>query len=229
MRLHYLQHVPFEGIGNIEQWAKARACALGATRMYADEKPPEVDAFDLLVVMGGPMNVDDEDRHPFLGAEKRFIERALDAGKPILGICLGSQLVASVLGARVVRNVHDEIGWFAVEKTSAVSSLCAAVPDRFTTFHWHGDTFELPAGATRVFSSQACVNQGFVYDNRVVALQFHPEVTSDGVRDMLANEGDEIGTGPFVQTAADLLDPSRPYAENARITAAILDWLHPVQ
>src|SRR5262245_29070247 len=108
MRLHYLQHVSFEGIGNIGDWARSHGHAVSGTRLYAAEAPPHPDSFDLLVVMGGPMNVDEEEKHPFLAAEKRFIEETLEAGRAVLGICLGSQLLASVLGARVVRNEHEE-------------------------------------------------------------------------------------------------------------------------
>lgn len=184
MNVHYLQHVAFEGLGSIEAWVRRGGHTLGATHFYRGDPLPAVDAMDLLVVMGGPMNIYEEADYPWLADEKRFIERAIAAGRRVLGICLGAQLVADVLGARVYANAEKEIGWFQVEKTesAAASRLFAAFPAQLDVFHWHGDTFDIPAGAVRVARSAGCANQAFVYDKRVVGLQFHLETTSDSAR-----------------------------------------------
>src|SRR3974377_365570 len=117
MRIHYLKHVPFEGLGFIEEWAGTNGHRVSATRQYAEETLPGSDDFDLLVVMGGHVGACDDDRCPWLTTEKRFIEQAVEADKPVLGICLGAQLLAAVSGARVYRNQHKEIGWFPVTLT----------------------------------------------------------------------------------------------------------------
>jgi GMP synthase-like glutamine amidotransferase len=216
MRIHVLQHVPFEGPAGVESWARARGHELRTVHLYAGEPPPEPDAYDWLVVLGGPMNVDEEDRHAFLAPEKRAIARAIRAEKLVLGICLGSQLVASALGARVVRADREEIGWFSVELTDEALShrIFARVPRRFTTFHWHGDTFEIPRGAVCAASSDLCANQAFVYGDRVVGVQFHPEVTKESLTPMVEHED---GSG---------LALGQPrFDENSAVLASLLDGL----
>ena len=153
---------------------RSRPAACGpATRCRAPE------SFDWLLVMGGAMNADEEARYPWLAGEKRAIERAIAARKRVIGICLGSQLIARVLGAKVTRNRDTEIGWFPIERAEGAeaSAVGRALPARAEVFHWHGDTFALPAGAVQLARSAACEQQGFVYDDRVLALQFHPEMT----------------------------------------------------
>ena len=149
MIIQYLQHVPFEGLGNIETWARKNAREIRAVRLFAGDELPDLRETDLLVVLGGSMNVYDDAEFPFLTDEKRFIEQAIRAEKSVLGICLGSQLIADVLGAKVYRNAHEEIGWFPVRKTAAAadSPFNEILPDEFETFHWHGDSFSMPAGA----------------------------------------------------------------------------------
>ena len=110
MNLHYLQHVPFEGLGFIDEWAGNNGVEVGVSRLYAGEVFPAMDAFDGLVIMGGPMGIHDHEEHPWLVHEKAFIRKAIDAGKPVLGICLGAQLVADVLGAKVYPGPQKEIG-----------------------------------------------------------------------------------------------------------------------
>ena len=110
MRLHWLQHVPFEGLGCIEPWAAAKAFDISCTRLFADEPLPAIGTFDWLVIMGGPMGIYDLDEHPWLAAEKKFIKSSIDAGKTVLGICLGAQLIADVLGAKGIPNRVDPWG-----------------------------------------------------------------------------------------------------------------------
>ncbi len=149
MRIHWLQHVAFEGLGSIAGWAAENGCPVTGSRMFAGDALPPIANFDMLVIMGGPMSVNDEVVHPWLVGEKRFINQVIQAGKMVLGICLGAQLIASVAGARVYPADHQEIGWFAVEKTRAArqAAVGRALADKAEVFHWHGETFDLPDGA----------------------------------------------------------------------------------
>lgn len=202
MRLHVLQHVPFEGPAGIAEWANARGHALRVSHLYAGDRLPHSAAFDRLVVMGGPMGVADEQDYPWLGPEKRCIADAIAAGRSVVGVCLGAQLIAAALGAQVYRATHKEIGWFPVTLTEAGRRhpLCASLPAEQTVFHWHGDTFELPAGAVQLYRSEACAQQSFVIAERVLGLQFHLESTPESVAAICAHCADEVEPGPTVQT-----------------------------
>lgn len=207
MRVHYLQHVPFEDAANIAAWAQARGHNVTRTRLYEDEPLPEVGEVGLLAIMGGPMNVYQYRNHPWLRREKAFLERAVAAGVPSLGVCLGAQLLADVLGAKVVQNADIEIGWFPVRLTAEARDchLFKAMPDEFTAFHWHGDTFDIPPGARRLAQSDACANQAFEYAGHVVGLQFHLEYTADSIRSMLTHCADELTNAPFIQSRDRIL------------------------
>ena len=206
MRLHYLQHVPFEDLANIESWAKERGHDVTSTLLFENEKPPSIRDFDWLVVMGGPMNIYEEDKYPWLADEKRFIREAIDEGKPMLGICLGAQLIADVLGGKVRKNEHKEIGWHSVVLTPEAEMLPAfrGFPFMFTAFHWHGDTFEIPPGAIRLAVSKGCANQGFQYGN-AIGLQFHLESSMDSIDHLIHNCGDELVEGSFIQKPDEIL------------------------
>lgn len=190
MRVHWFQHVPFEDLGCIGPWLARHGHTMICTRWYADDPPPSIGDIDALIVMGGPMNVDEEPLHPWLATEKTLIRAVIDAGKPVLGICLGAQLIARSLGAAVTRNAHAEIGWFDVtlDRAAKGSKRFAGFPDSFSAFHWHGDTFAIPDGARLLMSSQACAHQAFEYGERVLGLQFHLEVTAADARRMYAVE-----------------------------------------
>jgi len=205
MRAHTLQHVHFEGLGSIAPWLAAAGYDITATRFFESAELPDVDEIDLLVVMGGPMSVNDEERFPWLAAEKRFIQAAIQAGKPVLGVCLGAQLIASAAGARVFANPHKEIGWFPVQGIDSGSPAHFCFPPSATVFHWHGETFDLPAGAVRLAQSQACPNQAFQLGRSVIGLQFHLETTPASARDMVANCRDELIPAEYVQSEEQIL------------------------
>ena len=207
MRIHYLQHVPFEGLGSIEQWMSSHRYHLAATRLYRNDPLPRVDNIDWLIVMGGPMGVHDEDELPWLVSEKRMIEGAIRQGKVVIGICLGAQLIADVLGARVYPNRFKEIGWYPIEltETGQQSPLFGFLPRRLDVFHWHGDMFDLPADAVHIARSEACQHQAFVYDKRVVGLQFHMESTSVGVDALIQNCSGELVEGRYIQAPSQLM------------------------
>ncbi|PKQ29301.1 MAG: amidotransferase [Actinobacteria bacterium HGW-Actinobacteria-10] len=205
MHVQYLQHVEFEGPGALVEWAARRGHQLTATHVYSEafEHPGECD---LLVVLGGPMSVDQELEYPWLAQEKAYMRKVIAEGLPVLGICLGAQLVASVLGAQVTANPHVEIGWYPVELTDATadSAVFSALPVRFETLHWHGDTFAIPSGATHVARSAACENQAFEYDDgRVVGLQFHLEATPESWSLLAANAAAQLASGGAWVSSAD--------------------------
>jgi GMP synthase-like glutamine amidotransferase len=223
MHIHCLQHVPFEGPFGIADWAGARGHALTVTPLYAEALPPDPTTFDWLVIMGGPMGVHDESQYPWLVAEKALI--SIEAGKTVVGICLGAQLIAAVLGARVYRNREPEIGWLPITLTAAgqASPVCGFLPPALQVFQWHGDTFDLPDGALHLARSAVCEQQAFLYDGRVLGLQFHLESTRDSVAGLCAACADEIVPGAQVQTAARMLAAAP--ADYAQLNAALCGLL----
>ncbi len=198
MRLHWLRHVPFEGLGYIEEWANERDATITQTRLCDNEPLPELERFDWLIVMGGPMGIHDHEEHPWLPAEKEFIKAAIDAGKTVVGICLGAQLMADALGANVYPGPEKEIGWFPIRRSPGAPAL---IPEELTVFHWHGDTFEIPDGAVELAKSAPGINQGFVYKNTAVALQFHMETTEASMEALLEQCAHELVDAPYIQTA----------------------------
>jgi len=226
MRVAWLQHVDFEGLGCMAPLLAQRGHEVTATRLYAGEQAPPPERYDALIVMGGPMSVGDEAEHPWLRDEKRAMAAALAADKRVLGICLGSQLLADVLGARVTRNAHQEIGWFPVRLNDAGRSAAAfaGLPEHFMAFHWHGDTWALPAGAQQLISSEACAHQAFSYGDKVVALQFHLEVTAADAKRLFAQG--EPAPDRYVQPAAEVLRHAEHFAANTHLMRRLLDnWL----
>jgi len=207
MRIHYLQHVPFEDLANIETWAKDNGHSVSVTKLYLNESLPGMDYFDWLIVMGGPMNIYEEMDYPWLVAEKQFIDEAIKAGKVVLGICLGAQLISDVLGGKVKKNNYKEIGWFPVSKTVEANNsvFFKSLPDEFMAFHWHGDTFDLPPGAIRLAESQGCKNQAFEYNGKVLGLQFHLESSETSITRLIENCRDELTEGKYFQSENEIL------------------------
>jgi len=207
LRIHYFQHDPCEGLCSIEEWITSAGHSLTSTRFYENQTLPELSEIDWLIVMGGPMNVNDENEYGWLAHEKKFIRDAIDQDKIVLGICLGSQLVSAALGARVYANNEKEIGWFDIElTTSAQSGLFSDMGSILRVFHWHGDTFDLPENAILLASSAATPNQGYIYKGRVLALQFHLEQTTDTMNEMIKKWGGELKAGKYVQTEKEMLN-----------------------
>ncbi len=228
MKIHYLQHVPFETPAKILDWARDRGHTIRATHLYQDDPLPGMDDFDLLVVMGGPMGVHDEDQYPWLRQEKGFIQDACSAEKKIIGICLGAQLLALVLGAEVRRNPVKEIGWHKVVFTPLAweSPLFKGLPGTMTAFHWHGDTFAIPSGAHHIASSDGCVNQAFSLDHRIVGLQFHIESTPDSISSLIENCRDELEEeGEYIQEEKEIVSELRRCDEMHKHLYTLLDAL----
>ncbi len=207
MNIHFLQHVPFEDLGALEQWVAQPGNRVTSTRLYEDIKLPFVELFDVLIILGGPMSVHDEDIHHWLLAEKELIRKALEKGKKIVGICLGAQLIAEVLGASVSLNPVSEIGWFDVELSDEALAQPAfqGFNTTLTPFHWHSETFTLPAQAIAIGESAACAHQGFLWKDQVLALQFHLEITSEGITALLNHCREDLKEGPFIQAADSMI------------------------
>lgn len=196
MRLHWLQHVPFEDLGTIEDWAEEQGFQITCTRLYDEEDElPNSDEFDWLIIMGGPMGIFDYNDFPWLTEEKEFIELAIDEEKTVVGICLGAQLMADILGARVYRGPEKEIGWFPIRRSDDAPAL---IPEELTVFHWHGDTFDIPDDAVALATSEPGINQGFVFQDHVVGLQFHMETTEGSMNTIIENCGHELVDAPYI-------------------------------
>lgn len=227
MKIHWLQHVSFEGLGSIEDWANTHGHILTSTRFYLGEYLPPVEGFDMLVVMGGPMSIHDEKSFPWLKEEKRFIGEAVEKSKPVLGICLGAQLIADVLGAEIRVNHHKEIGWFPITKVPSISQeLNKLLPDDCVVLHWHGETFSLPPGSEHLFTSAACQNQGFLFNKKVIGLQFHIEIGQKHLPPLIENCRDELIDEKWVQSEDQLLVNSHQHAGACRKNLfLLLDYL----
>lgn len=227
MKVHYLQHVPFENLGNIEIWIRERNHELTVTRVYENPDFPAMADFEWLIIMGGPMNIYEDKRYPWLTSERQFIKETIHAGKTVLGICLGAQLVADALGSKVFPNTHKEIGWFPVELTpeGRASDLLRNFPAQCEVFHWHGDTFHLPQGAVQLARSQACEQQTFLYQERVLALQFHLETTRSSAEQLIENCRNELVNAPFIQSADSMLADDRKFTNINRLMHVILTQL----
>lgn len=224
MRIRVLQHAPHEGPAAIADWAASRGHETTITRLDRGEALPVVAAFDALVVMGGAMSVNDQDRHPWLAGEKRLLREAIQNPRRILGICLGAQLLAAALECRVYPAARTEIGWLPVrlERGAARSRTFGAMPATFAPLHWHGETFDLPEGALHLASTDACPHQAFeiAFDGGperggalALGLQFHLEATPESVRAMVEADPEALACAPGALRPGDLLgDPGRPAA-----------------
>ncbi|MCA9531070.1 MAG: glutamine amidotransferase [Myxococcales bacterium] len=228
-----LRHLAFEDLGTLAPLLVGR----GHRISYLDVPLGAVETLDplepdLLVVLGGPISATDDASYPFLRQERDVLAARVAADRPVIGVCLGAQLTAQVLGARVYPAAAKEIGWAPIALTAAgasspLASLAEDVPaEGAMVLHWHGDTFDLPAGATRLASTALCPNQAFAYGRATLALQFHVEVAPDAVEAWLVGHAAELsaaGVGvPDLRRATGLYGPSAA-ARGERCLAAWLD------
>ncbi|KIO76648.1 amidotransferase [Pedobacter lusitanus] len=208
MRVHYFQHVAFEGLGCIETWLLEHGHTITVTRFYQEDPVlPDLNQIDALIILGGPMCVYDDYKYPWLQTEKAFIEDAITEKKKVLGICLGAQLIAIAMGTFVNTAPRKEIGWYPVYPVrEGISWIADLFTDRPVVFHWHGDQFEVPYGGLNLLRSEGNQNQAFSYQDHVLALQFHAEVTAAAVTAMLTHGTEELIPVPFVQAELEILD-----------------------
>lgn len=223
LKIHYLQHVAFEGPGCIQDWALEKSHKLTSTKLYKGEDFPELADIDWLIIMGGPMSVNDTDSISWINPEKEFISSAIKADKTVIGICLGSQFIASVLGADVYANNHKEIGWFPVYSPENSTNLLFKDTGTYPVFHWHGETFGVPKGAVLLASSEGCKNQAFLYGGKVLGLQFHFEVTEESLQQMLTFGEEDIDGSLYTQEAAHILSQKKYIGESNRRMYSILN------
>ncbi len=227
MRLHLFEHDPYDfSLTNITIWAERKGHELSQTYVCRKEELPSTDDLDWLLVMGGSQHVWEEEANPWMLEEKAAIRRAMDQGKPILGICFGAQLIAEALGAGVFPNTHTEIGWHDIVLTpeGRESLLFRGIPDRFTTFHWHSDHFSLPRGCITLAHSEATPHQAFIRkDDPVVGLQFHPEYTREMVRYFSNEEGDGWVPDLFVSGKKRVLRETREIPDTYWLMETLLD------
>jgi len=231
VKIHCLEHLEKETLGNIGTWISQKGHTLTRTLLYEELLFPDPEEFDLLLIMGGTMSVYQEEDYPWLIPEKEFVEKVIDTGKPIFGSCFGAQIIAEVLGGRVTRNKFKEIGWHKVkfpERKNLGGSISSELPSgmfqEFTAFMWHGDTFEIPAGAVRLFESEACPNQGFIYNKNVLGLQFHPEADRQWIRNLIDNSGHELVEGQYIQSEKEIYGQEDLFEGSRYLAFSLMDW-----
>lgn len=224
MKISALYHASFETLGAIEDWIREHNHTLTPYPLFHAPVIPSTDDFDMLILMGGPMSVNEEAIYPWLRTEKELVRRCADLGKPVLGICLGAQIIAAALGKRVYHNTYREIGWFPVTWTDQARRF-GPLAGNGTFFHWHGETFDLPDGAVHLASSEATPNQAFMYNGHMLALQFHPEVKPENISMMINILGDELDPAPFVADTETILSGLAHIGSGNEQMFRILDYL----
>lgn len=228
MHVHYLQHVAFENLGMIEQWVNARGHSLSHTALYeAEHELPQVQDFDMLIVMGGPMSIHNEKDHPWLIKEKQLVRDAIAANKYVLGICLGGQLIAEALGATVSLGSEKEIGWFPIAFSDDIMGhpLLSGFNLSMVVFHWHGEQFSLPQGAISLGRSAVCPHQGFLYENTVLALQFHLEMDKNAIEKLSTACSEELVTSRFIQSQEAMLEKAEKYPNDSYLMKLLDNWV----
>lgn len=209
MEIAVFQHADYESPGAIVDWARARGHRLDTVPWHREGPARDpVERADALILMGGPMSIHDRDRLPWLAEERRALEAWLTVDRgPVLGICLGAQMLAHCLGGRVEPAPIPEMGWHSVTRTpeGRAHPLLAGLPDRFTPLHWHGERFTLPPGTFRLAASDAEPNQAFADPaGRRVGLQFHLEATAELAGEFVARNADRLGRGLHIQGADEI-------------------------
>ncbi|TQD25253.1 type 1 glutamine amidotransferase [Methanolobus vulcani] len=227
MKIHCLVHLEFETLGNIRDWVCEKEHSITVTMPSENQLYPEPDDIDLLIIMGGLMSVYQEDEYPWMKQEKEFVKSIISCGKAVYGICFGAQMLSEILGGQVSRNQHREIGWHKITSLDEFDrdSQFFNIPNELTVFQWHGDTFSLPAGCRRLFESEACPEQGFIYEDKVLALQFHPEVDAGCVESLLENCGSDLTEeGKYVSSEDEIRGRDDLLEASANLMYSILDW-----
>jgi GMP synthase-like glutamine amidotransferase len=231
VKIHCLQHLKKETLGNIGIWIAKKGYPLTKTLLYKEATFPDPEEFDLLLIMGGEMSVYQEKEYPWLISEKIFIRKVIETGKPILGSCFGAQIIAEVLGGKVIKNRFKEIGWHTVRylegtNENRIRNLqlpnCMSCP--FTAFMWHGDTFEAPTGAIRLFESEACQNQGFIYNGNVLGLQFHPEADRRWIRNLIDDSRYELVEGKYIQSEKEIYEQENLFEGSKNLAFSLMNW-----
>lgn len=220
MKIDVLQHVPFEGLGLIGEWGKTTNAKFHVHKLFENSHLPNPDQVDFLIILGGPMSATDTD-YIWITKERELILSLINLDKPILGICLGGQQIAKALGSPIFQGEYREVGWLPIQSTTGKFDF---FPDDMVVFHWHGEQFETPKHAEKLFKSEACENQGFIYNNNVVGLQFHFESTTDSVNELLEHDRAFIDGSKYTQSEDEIKNFQIPIA-NKQVLFSLLDYL----
>lgn len=224
------RHVPHETLGTLESFINSRDLNIEYCDLFRNSPfPNDPNDYQLIISMGGPMNADETDRYPFLARERSFLKNAIHLGKSVFGICLGSQIIARALDAKVYSGPKKEIGWYPVVLTTEGQNdpVLASCGMKSTVFHWHGDTFDIPAGASRLASSDLYPNQAFRFNRNVYAFQFHIEITPEIISLWAEENKDELRSLTPVTSKDQLMQDSQKYMNSlTRITDKIYPALH---
>lgn len=226
MNVHFLQHVPFEGPAMLLDWAESRGYHTKISKLYDVDPLPAPPDVDLLVILGGPMGVHDVEHFPWLAKEKEFLKECLRREVKTVGICLGAQLLASSLGARVYANDQKEIGWYPIEWSEQARQhpWFEFFPTQQKVLHWHGDTFDIPDNAVNLALSSACPRQGFLFGERALGLQFHLEMTKESLRPLIGQSRGELSAGGrYVQSAEQVLAEDQLFRTTNEMMAELMD------
>lgn len=225
MHLHYFQHNHFEDLGLIGDWAKTNNFSTSVTRFDLNPELPSLQNFDWLVIMGGAMGVNDSDQYPWISNEIEFIKETIQSGKIVIGICLGSQMIASALGASVYVNREPEMGFWPITFTPEAQkdSVFMHFPAELNVMHFHFDTFTLPVGAVLMAKSTVTPVQAFRYGENVFALQFHLELTESNLPTFIKELEAEIIPGSLVQSPHEVMQKISYCRLNNQILRKVLD------
>ncbi|WPD22430.1 MAG: type 1 glutamine amidotransferase [Candidatus Electrothrix scaldis] len=225
MNAHYFQHVPFEGLGSIESWLEKNNFTITSTKFFAEPTLPDPEQVDFLIIMGGPMSVNDQEEYPWLHDELNFIREFIQRDKPVLGVCLGAQLLASAMGSQIYPNKEKEIGWFPIQGSPQQTEETFSFPASATVFHWHGETFDLPEGATHLAQSEACKNQAF-QKGKAIGLQCHLETIPESARNISTHCREELVPAQYIQDEQTILSAdAEVYTSLNQLMENVLDFL----
>ncbi len=225
MHIHYIQHAPFEKLGVIEDWAHQEGYQLSGTQTYNGETLPHASAFDFLIIMGGPQSPLQLEQYPYLLAEIELSRQAIAQQKPVLGVCLGAQIIAESLGATTTQSPNKEIGVYPIEltKEGEQDPLFKLFSKQFNVMHWHNDMPGIPKDAVLLAQSAGCPRQAFRYGDRVYGLQFHLEMDTDCIKGMIEHCAEDLQPGRYVQTKEELL--TADHASINQKMCMVLDYL----
>jgi GMP synthase-like glutamine amidotransferase len=219
MLIDVLQHVPFEGLAAIEDWGQDQGHQFRIHHLYEEPVLPAAIDVSMLIILGGPMSANDTEH--WLEAERDLIRELLSKQQPVFGICLGAQQIAKALGADIFQGEYKEVGWHPIQ---IFAQYFPFLPDQMTAFHWHGEQFSLPDGAIRLFGNTVCENQGFIYKDFVIGLQFHLETTAESISKLITHDQDYIDHGKYVQDPQTMLSAHLP-KNNKKVLYQLMDYL----
>jgi len=208
MNILLIQHDPLDGPGSLLEWSESRGHSIASFLMSGEAPLPSLESVDFLVSLGGPMGAYEEEKHPWIATEKEYLRQSFAAGKKILGLCLGCQLLADALGGKSFRHTCKEFGWQPIEPTE-VGGKWLGTDDVFMAFQWHGDTYTLPPGAVQLARNEAAEQQAFLMEgpagNQVLGLQFHLEWTEKMALEIVQEPDIAPPVSAFVQSPKEIL------------------------